>query len=42
MTYKIFYIEDLPADSIKDSLERCGFEVIVNDANDFDLSLIHI
>ena len=42
MTYKIFYIEDLPADSIKDSLERCGFEVIVNDANDFDSALLEM
>ena len=35
-------IQLLGKDSIKDSLERCGFEVIVNDANDFDSALLEM
>lgn len=36
MKYKILYIEDQPADSIKDNLERAGFIVDVNSADDIN------
>ncbi len=36
MAYKILYIEDQDAGSIKNSLERNGLEVIVCDASSFD------
>lgn len=39
MKYKILYIEDQPAHSIKDDLERAGFDVTVNDADNFDATL---
>ena len=39
MSYKILYIEDLPTGSIQNDLERCGFEVAVNNANDFNDTL---
>ena len=42
MKYKILYIEDQPAYSIKDDLERAGFEINVNDADNFDKALLDI
>lgn len=39
MKYKILYIEDQPAHSIKDDLERADFDVTVNDADNFDVAL---
>lgn len=39
MKYKILYIEDQPAHSIKDDLERSNFDVTVNDADNFDAAL---
>lgn len=39
MKYKILYIEDQPANSIKDDLERSNFDVTVNDADNFDAAL---
>ena len=37
MKYKILYIEDQPADSIKDNLERAEFSVEINCADDIHL-----
>lgn len=42
MSYKILYIEDLPTGSIQNDLERCGFEVAVNNADDFNDTLSDI
>ena len=42
MSYKILYIEDLPTGSIQNDLERCGLEVAVNNADDFDNTLSDI
>lgn len=39
MKYKILYLEDQPAHSIKDDLERANFDIIVNDADNFDVAL---
>lgn len=36
MAYKILYVEDQVADSIKDDLERYGYEVVSNDADSLD------
>lgn len=36
MAYKILYVEDQVAESIKDDLERQGYEVVSNDADNFD------
>lgn len=39
MSYKILYIEDLDGDSVKNNLERCDIEVIINNASGFDETL---
>lgn len=39
MKYKILYLEDQPAHSIADDLKRFGFEVTVNNADNFDMAL---
>lgn len=39
MSYKILYIEDLDGASVKNNLERCDIEVIINNASSFDETL---
>ena len=39
MSYKILYIEDLDGASVKNNLERCDIEVIINNASGFDETL---
>ena len=42
MLYKLLYIEDQPADSIKDDLSRQGFLVDVDNADDFQSAISKI
>lgn len=41
MAYKLLYIEDLDADSIRNDLESFGFEVETNNASDFNNVIRH-